>query len=164
MSAVVRRAAPSQIRGLTVIEFMMVLLVMSVLAAVAMPAYQDSQRRARVSSISSELSIAVAEARSLAMANRVAVSVVPKGGDWNNGWQITGPNPRETSFNDLSKYQVSLAGNKTAQDGINFNASGRLAAGVATAAITVCSASTEGREFSINALGRMQSKKIAAGC
>src|ERR1700751_1502177 len=89
-----RRAEEVQTRGFTLVELMIVLAIVGVVAAYAIPAYQDYLARSRVG-----------EGLSLAAAARLAVAENAASGDaFGNGYAIPSPtrNVESITINDDS--------------------------------------------------------------
>jgi len=68
-------------RGFTMIELMVTLTVLAILLALAMPAFRDLILNNRLSTASSELQTALAQARSEAVTRRKFITVCPSAND-----------------------------------------------------------------------------------
>ena len=84
----------SQTKGFTLVELMIVVTIVAVLAAIALPSFQSSMRSTRVATTSNELMAAMALARSEAIRSTRGAGVCTSadgftcGGDWNSGWLV----------------------------------------------------------------------------
>lgn len=74
--------------GFTFIELMLVLVILGVLAALALPSMRNFVATSQVRSTASDLRASLARARSEAMLRNANVNVVPMSGNWSNGWQV----------------------------------------------------------------------------
>lgn len=79
-----RRAAA----GFTMTELMIAIAISAMLTAMAAPSFSGMIANHRGKAVASELYSTLSKARSLAIARNVDVTLSPKSGDWQNGWQI----------------------------------------------------------------------------
>ena len=86
-----RPRAVSRAAGFTIIELMLVLTVLGVLAAMALPSLSDLVKGQRVKTASSDVYASLIYARSEAIKRAADVAVVPNTptGDWAAGWKVT---------------------------------------------------------------------------
>ena len=75
-------------KGFTLIESMMVIAILAILAAVALPSMREAQANARVKSVAGDIAAAMAEARAQAAGRQRSVSVTANTGGWNKGWKM----------------------------------------------------------------------------
>jgi len=95
---VIRR--PRLSRGFTLPELMTVLAVMAVLGALAAPAYGNWVAAMRGRSAGTDLYTALNRARSEAIKRNAEVTLAPKEGGWQAGWQIADPGDGERLLDD----------------------------------------------------------------
>lgn len=90
-------------KGFTLIELMIVVAIIGILAAVALPAYQDYTVRAKVSE-----AILAGSACRTAVTEAIQNGVVPKKGDWGceQGKDAAGSDPAERASKMVSKVEV----------------------------------------------------------
>ncbi|WP_205343140.1 pilin [Denitrificimonas caeni] len=160
-------------KGFTLIELMIVVAIIGILAAVALPAYQDYTIRAKVT-----------EGLSLASSAKTAVSEnAANGAPFNSGWQAPGATKNvasvaiaEATGNITITYDASIDGGKTLVlvpvDGTT--AAGIALAGTATAStipstgsITwICTSATTitANAVALAAKGTIASKYVPAVC
>ena len=75
--------------GFTLVELMMTITVIAIVAAVALPSFEDITKRNRATAIANTVLSTLAYARSEAATRNASVQVSPiAGGNWANGWQI----------------------------------------------------------------------------
>ena len=78
-------------RGFTMVELMIAVAIAAILALLAAPSLSALVARHQARSVASELYFSLAKARSEAVTRNANVSVSPKAGNWQNGWQIADP-------------------------------------------------------------------------
>jgi type IV pilus assembly protein PilA len=90
-------------KGFTLIELMIVVAIIGILAAVALPAYQDYTARSKVS----EVILAASACRTSVTETVQSSSTLPAGGQWGCESRVTDPKP-------ISKYVQRI---ETSEDG-----------------------------------------------
>jgi type IV fimbrial biogenesis protein FimT len=91
-----------KVKGFTLIELMITLVILGVILGLAAPAMGDFVVRQRVSSQASELMLALAYARSEAVTQGVDIAVLPAtnaGTGWTSGWCV-GPESTMSNCTD----------------------------------------------------------------
>jgi type IV fimbrial biogenesis protein FimT len=165
--------------GFTMVELMIVIAIVAILLAIALPSFQGSLRSNRVATTSNELMASVALARSEAVRNArggglcASADGAACGGSWNDGWMVWidddgdgapgGANDRVVRVNQ-GKDQLALASTVTAgagaADTILFDGRGRERDNTArrlTVESTPCPAGSELiRNVDINAAGQVR--------
>ncbi|MBI3148881.1 MAG: GspH/FimT family pseudopilin [Betaproteobacteria bacterium] len=83
------RQASVRVRGFTLIELMVTIVVAAVLVGIAGPSLRGFLQRASLSSIAGEIHAAVARARQEAITRGTFVTITPRlGTNWSSGYQI----------------------------------------------------------------------------
>jgi type IV fimbrial biogenesis protein FimT len=72
--------------GFTLIEFLIVLVIVTVLAGLAAPGMRQFIEASRVGGAASDLHYSLMSARSLAISQNSQAEVAPVGDSWTNGW------------------------------------------------------------------------------
>lgn len=85
----------SKAKGFTLVELMIVIVIVAILAAIALPSFRDTMRSNRVATSTNALLASVALARTEAIRSRArgvictsADGAACGGGDWNSGWLV----------------------------------------------------------------------------
>lgn len=111
--------------GFTVVELVVTVAIASILLAFAAPSFVKMNARGQVRALGSDLQVTLLRARSEAIARNANVSVVPKSGSWQNGWQILDPATNTAIEDRNAGHNVTATGPAS----VIFNPSGRLAIG-----------------------------------
>jgi len=124
LPAFARRMRRSE-RGFTLTELIVTMSVAAILATVAVPSFSGIIANQRARTVSSALYATLAKTRSEALTLNGNVTLQPKAGGWQSGWQILDPNN-----NVLDDYTATagivIAGPAGA---VTYRPSGRLPAG-----------------------------------
>lgn len=75
--------------GFTLLELAVVLSVLGILVAIAIPSFSYLGANTKIKSASSDLHLALLKARSEAVKRDTPITLTANGGDWAAGWQIT---------------------------------------------------------------------------
>lgn len=90
--------------GFSIIEVCVVVAIISILAAIAVPSFQSTLDRQRVSTVASDLYASVTYARAEAIRRGGRVDLAPQDpSDWAKGWKITVPPLAAAPSNTPSK-------------------------------------------------------------
>lgn len=109
--------------GFTLIELMVVVTVLIILAAVAVPSFNNIIANQRIKSASYELYASLMITRSEAIKRNRDVTIARVGSNWNEGWTITAGSDVIKQHSALNKISVS-----NAPASLVFRRTGRLAA------------------------------------
>lgn len=86
----VRRRSPSAaMSGFTLIELTIVIVILSILAMMTAPSFQQFMANQRLRNASYELMAALIQTRSEAVARNTSVDLVRSGPTWDNGWVVS---------------------------------------------------------------------------
>ncbi len=119
----VRKAAMG---GFTIIEAMIVVTIAAILAAVALPAYNDFVKNQRVKNASFDLFSALVLARSEAVTRNAAVTITPTSSNWANGWTVVSGTTTIRSQDAMNNITISGPASVT------YNGTGRLSAALSS--------------------------------
>ena len=77
------------VRGFTLIELMVTIVIAAILMTIAVPSFREIQRNSELTSLANTLLAAVNSARGEAMKYSAYAMIVPsEGADWNTGWRV----------------------------------------------------------------------------
>jgi type IV fimbrial biogenesis protein FimT len=169
-------------KGFTLVELMIVIALVAILTALALPSFQSSLRSNRVATAANEMMASIALARSEAVRNARGSGLCTSangancGGTWDDGWIVWidddangtpgGPNDRVvryTAGND--KLVITATASTGANNVILFDGRGRQRANVdrtITVSSDVCPTNSQFvRNIDINAAGQVRIKREA---
>ena len=118
--------------GFTLVELMVVVVIAAVLAGVAAPSFSKAIASQRARSAGTELYLALLKARSEAIKRNAAVTLAPKSGGWQNGWQIVNP---ADATDILEDHGATAGATITGPTSVIYRPSGRLLAGSAASVV-----------------------------
>ena len=110
--------------GFTLVEMMVVISIIAILAAIAIPSFQSLIRNERVKSASYNLFASLTVARSEAIKRNADVTIAPvTAGSWQDGWQVS-------AGGNVIKNQEALSGIAVsgAPASLTYKRTGRLSA------------------------------------
>lgn len=133
------KARPSHSSGFTLIEVLIVVVILSIVMAIAIPSLRDMLEAQKVRNTASDLYSALILARSEAMKRNVQVSLVQATGGWANGWtaQWTDSSSVTTVLQTeaIDSSQVTVSGPSASS--ITYSWTGRPITGSVDASFTV---------------------------
>lgn len=75
--------------GFSVLELMIVVAIVGLLAAVALPSFQQVLALARIKTVASDIHLSLMRARSEAIKQNTNITVAATGGSWLSGWTVS---------------------------------------------------------------------------
>jgi len=155
---------PQRSNGFTLIELMIVVVVMAVLLAVAVPSFTAHIQRGEMKSSLANLITAIAYARSQATRLKTTVHVHSKNStDWSGGWCVTtNADDCGTGTELLRDFDgtnsINLAGNASTSS-YSFTPRGFLSSTTNATHISLCGDQDEGKKITVLALGQALAQK-----
>ena len=147
--------------GFTLTELVVVLAVAGILTTMAIPSFSSLIETKRAKATSTDIYVALVRARSEAIKFNKSVSLVPKSGDWQNGWQILNPNDGSVLENHSPPQGVTISV-ATGPSTVVYNSYGRVTGGATSLQITSTGASAASRCVTVGTSGRPYTK--ASSC
>lgn len=151
-------------RGFTIIELLTAMAILAIVAALALPFYNNIMEGARITSTTNDIVEAITMARSEAVRQRQIVRVAPTDGvNWANGWSVF--DAADTNLGQFDAVPPSVTVTpSTAFVSIQFQPSGMRVIDVGAVTINVCGQSGRGRIISLSATGSTQITRVDNGC
>ena len=112
--------------GFTLVEMMVVVVIAAILAGAAAPSFSKAIASQRARSAGTDVYLALLKARSEAIKRNAAVTLAPKNGGWQNGWQIVNP---ADATDILEDHGAAAMATITGPASVIYRPSGRLQAG-----------------------------------
>ncbi len=141
--------------GFTLTEVVVTLAVAGILTSLAVPSFTSSIATQRAKAASTDLYITLAKARSEAVKRNANVTVTPKDGGWQNGWQVT-----DAAATVLDDHGATSSLTISGPTSIVFRSSGRIS-GSSTVSLVVADSgySSAARCVSLDPSGRPYTKE-----
>lgn len=150
--------SPRGLKGFTLIEMMVVVLVLAVLAAFAVPSFRTMIANQRVTSAAQELQVVLLYARSEAVYKRVETTVTSSG----QKWEVTAAEQvlREATLSDVVNVEPGSAG------GVIFDVSGQAKPAAGGTSYTVSVSATDASRvqcLNVSPAGLVRLKGVPVG-
>ncbi len=118
--------------GFTLIEAIMVVAILAILVAIAVPSFSTLIRSQRVKNTSFDIFSSLSYARSEAITRNTTVTVTPTSENWSNGWTVTDPATGTVLRTQNAVSGITVTGPAT----VSYNGMGRLNATVTAFSLT----------------------------
>ena len=123
--------------GFTMVEMMIVVLIIAILSAFAVPAMKSMIRTQQVKTVSFDIFASLTLARSEAIKRNINVTMTPLGGGWATGWTVTDGNANVLRDQQYSSSNANIT--LTGPANVVYNSAGRLTAGAVPAPFVLTS-------------------------
>jgi type IV fimbrial biogenesis protein FimT len=163
-------------KGFTLIEVMLVIAILSIVLAIAVPGFSGLMQKNRVSSGTSEIISSLALARNEAITRRANVVLCANAGGMANGWKIMPESCNAATEDsllvheplhqlDLCSAQACPSASDPIPESFSFNKMGGLNGGIEQVMVLLpdncASGRAGGRAIRINSMGRVVSEPVA---
>lgn len=144
------------------IELMVAITIAAILAVIALPSFSGLIASQRAKAVGSELFATMSKARSEAITRNANVTLSPKTGGWQNGWQILDP---ANAANILDDRGAATGATVTGPASVIYRSSGRIQGNSAPSFLitTASGSSTYYQCVSVDLSGRPY-MKAASSC
>lgn len=134
-----RRPTPLDRRsgGFTLVEMMVVVVIAAILAGAAAPSFSKAIATQRAKGAGTDVYLALLKARSEAIKRNAAVTLAPKSGGWQNGWQIVNP---ADATDILEDHGAAAMASISGPASVIYRPSGRLQAGSSVSVVVTVGA------------------------
>jgi type IV fimbrial biogenesis protein FimT len=131
--------------GFTLTELLIVIAIMGVLVAMALPGFGYLSATTKVKNASTEVYLALMRARSEAVKRNRSVSIVANPAGWQAGWQIIADGNNDGDFDDVASEDDRLVSDQgelkrvsiaMASTSVVFRPTGRIAGAAPSFAVT----------------------------
>ncbi len=135
-------------KAFTLVELIVTISIVAIMAAIAIPSFNNMILNSRLASFSNDFVNSVALAKNTAVSQRATVQIAPIDGSWNNGWQVLSGGETLGTFDALN--QLKLAEEPVA---INISSKGFLVNLEPWAGIKACDKRDKCREITVSISG-----------
>lgn len=108
--------------GFTLIELVVVIAMIAILVTLAMPSFTMLIADQRAKSAASDLYMSLTRARGEALSRNANVTISPKTGGWQAGWQVLAPTSQV-----IEEYPAITNATISGPDNVVYRSSGRIA-------------------------------------
>lgn len=154
-------ATPRPQHGFTLVELLIAVVIISVLAAIALPGFSQLIANQRSRAAASDLMTALARARSEAVKRNTEVALSQATGGWANGWKIKHPADENVLLDTHGKVNGATI---TGPDEVLFQANGRARGATGSTFDILLEHSTTHRCVAIDLSGRANLTTKESSC
>jgi type IV fimbrial biogenesis protein FimT len=150
------------IHGFTLVEMMVVVVIGAILVGAAAPSFSRAIATQRARSAGTDVYLALLKARSEAIKRNATVTLAPKAGGWQNGWQIVNPS---VATDILEDHGAAAGATITGPASVVYRPSGRLQAGTAVSVLIAVGTGTSSSYQCVSVeLSGQPTTKAASSC